>query len=297
MQTKTPITLIAGSLGSGKTTLLQRISDTIHRPIAIFINEFGELSVDCEVFRKKNIEVIPLPGGCVCCSLLGDFEAAVRSVLERTRPHAIVVETTGAAELEALADEVRQNLVETRLDSIIYVADAYSGVRQPALIHSARSQLSAADILLLNKIDLVTMDEIREVEALLRHYNPHAVLFRTMGCDVDTRLLFGLDVQRLKREMNHHGEPLFQSFLFACDAPLDKARFLEVLSDLPREVYRGKGFVVFQEGSCLFNYVVGRADLEDFPAERTQIVFMGRDLDPCREEIVHRLRSCECRGG
>ncbi len=293
MRTKTPIMLVTGTLGSGKTTLLRRIVDTSNRRIAVFMNEFGEISVDARVLRKKNVEVVQLTGGCVCCSLSEEFEAAVKSVLERVKPHAIVVETTGMAEPHALASEFDHHFLQTRLDSVVYVADAYSSVKDPQLPANALSQLSAADVVLINKIDLVTMDEIKRVEAFLREHNPHAVFFKTMGCDVDTNLLFGLDVEHIQRDLSHHGEPPFQSFLFLWDTPLNKEQFLELVSRFPREVYRAKGFVVFESGSYLFNYVVGRVDLEEFPVKKTQIILMGRQLEPLKEDIIHHLRQCQ----
>lgn len=292
MKTKTPIMLIAGTLGSGKTTLLRRIVDTSNLRLAVFMNEFGEVSVDARVLRGKNVEVIPLPGGSGYSSAPGEFEAAFNSVLERVKPHAIVVETAGITELHALVLEFNQRLMQARLDSVVYVADAYSTVQHPHLPGHALSQISAADIVLINKIDLVTMDEIKRVETLLREYNPHAVFFKTMGCDVDPNLLFGLDVERMQKEVSHHGEPLFQSFLFLWDAPLNKEQFLERVARFPKEVYRAKGFVVFESGSYLFNYVLGRVDLEEFPVKKTQIIFMGRQLEHIKEELIGQLRRC-----
>ncbi len=284
---------ITGSMGSGKTTLLKRILNTANRHIAVIMNEFGEISVDGTLIRSGNVEVIQMPGGCLCCSLKEEFKTAIRSVIERTYPHAVVVETTDTTKLDYLAHEVKYNLQETRLDSVVYVADAYSGIRYPDIAQSTRSHLSNADIVLLNKIDLVTMEEIRKMEAFLRTHNPKAIMFKTMGCDVDTNLLFGLDIERHSQDITHHGEPIFQSFLFTSDTPISKHCFEKTVSQFPKELYRAKGFVVFQHEQCLFNYVVGRMELEHFPTDKTQIIFMGRELEQYKADIVQRLRLCE----
>ncbi len=293
MIAKVPIMIITGSMGSGKTTLLRRILSAGSRRIAVIMNEFGKLAVDGELIRDRSVQVIQLPESPLFRSLKGEFEAAIRAILEQARPHAIVVETTDTSELDSLARGVQYNLQDTRLDSVIYVADAYSSLKHPEINPRAQSHLSNADILLLNKIDLVTMDEIKAMEAFLRTHNPKAVLFKTMGCDVDTNLLFGLDVERLPKDLTHHGEPVFQSFLFTSDIPLDKNCFAKTVYQLPGEVYRAKGFVVFQHEQCLFNYVVGRMDLESFSTDKTQIVFMGRELEQYKADIVQCLRRCE----
>ena len=94
---RTPITLITGPLGSGKTTLLRQILETHPAKIAIVMNEFGEIAIDTKVVEGKNVRIAELGGGCVCCSLLGEFEAAVDEIIEKIDPEIIVIETTGLA--------------------------------------------------------------------------------------------------------------------------------------------------------------------------------------------------------
>src|SRR5437867_7581458 len=99
---RTPITLVTGPLGSGKTTLLRHILRTRPAKIAIVMNEFGEMAIDTKVMEGKNVRIAELGGGGVCCSLVGEFEAAVNEIIEKISPEMIVVETTGLAEPEAL---------------------------------------------------------------------------------------------------------------------------------------------------------------------------------------------------
>lgn len=295
MEIRTPIMLITGSLGSGKTTLLRRILQTSDRRLAVLMNEFGELAIDSKVIEGENIQIVELAGGCVCCSITGEFEAAVKEVMEKIRPDYILVEATGVAEADALVYEVEDNLPEVRLDSVVSVVDAYLSIKYPSIGYTMRTQLEAADIVLINKIDLVTTDELKEVEAQIRRHNDTAVFFKTVGCDLDTCLLFGPDVASRSVTRNLHGETEFQAFAYTTDALLDEEKFREMATDLPLSVFRAKGFVCFPEGSHLFNYVVGRADLEPFAADNTQLVFIGRNLREAEDEIRDRLRECELR--
>lgn len=187
---KTPIMLITGSLGSGKTTLLRRILDFAPFRIAVLMNEFGELAIDSRVIEGKNVDIIELAGGCVCCSMTGEFEAAVREIIEVIGPDFIVVEATGVAESDALVFEVEDNLPEVRLDSVVCIVDAYLGVRHPHVGYVSRTHIESAEIILINKADLVTPAEAETVETQVRKHNDRAAMLRTVNCCVDTNLLF-----------------------------------------------------------------------------------------------------------
>jgi G3E family GTPase len=293
MELRTPIMLITGGLGSGKTTLLRRILGEGRRRLAVLINEFGEMTIDSRIVEGRNVRIVEMAGGCVCCSLTNEFETAVREVVERIRPEGILVETTGTAETDALVFRVQETLPEVRLDSVICVVDAYLSSRHPYVGYAARTQLQSADIILVNKIDLVTTQEVREVEAQIRRWNNTAFFFKTVGCDVDLELLFGLDMDKCALVQSCRGEPSFQSFSYDTESPLDERMFRQMLPTLPASVFRAKGFLRFETDSFLFNYVVGRADFEAFPTDKTQLVFIGRELERDRDPILRQLRSCE----
>lgn len=294
MEVRTPISLITGSLGSGKTTLLRNILNTTDRRLAVLMNEFGEIAIDSQVIQGEHVQIVELAGGCACCALAGEFEAAVAEIVEKVAPELIVVEATGVAEADSLAYMVEDNLPQVRLDSVICIVDAYMSIKYPHVGYAARTQLQAADIVLINKIDLVTPEEVREVEAQIRKYNDTAVLFKTVRCDVDVELLFGLDIEKRTIPIVHHHKDVdFESFTFTTDRPLARAKFQQVIADLPPSVYRAKGFVCFAEGGYLFNHVVGRSELEEFQTDKTQLVFIGPHLDETREAILSQLRDCE----
>src|SRR5205809_930416 len=189
---RTPITLITGPLGSGKTTLLRHIlATTLVGKMAIVVNEFGEIAIDTKVIEGKNVRIAELGGGCVCCSLLGEFEAAVNEIIDKIAPERIIVETTGLAEPEALMFDIQEALPRCRLDGVVSVIDADMLVRFPEIGHTTRLQIEGADILLLNKIDLVDGRQIEPIETKLREINPSAAIIRTERCQIDPELLFG----------------------------------------------------------------------------------------------------------
>ena len=293
MQTRTPITLVTGPLGSGKTTLLRHILTTRPAKIAIVMNEFGEIAIDTKVVEGKNVRIAELGGGCVCCSLLGEFEAAVNEIIQRVEPDIIIVETTGLAEPEALVFNIQEALPQCRLDGVVSVIDADMLVRFPVLGHTTRLQIEGADILLLNKIDLVEPRQIEPLEAKLRELNPTATIVRTERCRIDPELLFGIGREEEVARPEHKHQLEFESFTFTSDKNFSRDCFERLADSLPANVHRAKGFVRFSDGVQLFNFVAGRWDLERFESAETQLVFIGKEIATQRSAVIEALKRCE----
>ena len=324
---------MTGPLGSGKTTLLRHILATQPGKIAIVMNEFGEIAIDTKVIEGKNVRIAELGGGCVCCSLLGEFEAAVNEIIEKIAPEMIVVETTGLAEPEALVFNIQEALPQCRLDGVVSVVDADMLVRFPELGHTTRLQIEGADILLLNKIDLVEPGQVKPLETKLRKINSTAAIVRTERCRIDPELLFGIgrspreirsrvimpsaisDISRGEIKIasaepgtssfaeatadrpipatRHKHQPEFESFAFTSSKFLSRDCFEGFANGLPATVIRAKGFIRFGDGTQLFNFVAGRWELEPFEFDRTELVFIGRNIGTEREAIVNALKKCE----
>jgi G3E family GTPase len=289
---RTPITLITGPLGSGKTTLLRHILATHPARIAIVMNEFGEIAIDTKVIEGKNVRIAELGGGCVCCSLLGEFEAAINEIITRVEPEIIIVETTGLAEPEALVFNIQEALPQCRLDGVVSVIDADMLIRFPELGHTTRLQIEGADILLLNKIDLITPEQVEPLEAKLRKINPTAAIVRTERCRIDPELLFGVGRERKVAPPEHEHQPEFESFTFTSDKSFSRDCFEHFADGLPKDVYRAKGFVRFCDGTQLFNFVTGRWDLEPFESDETQLVFIGKGVTKQKLAILSALGEC-----
>jgi G3E family GTPase len=307
---RTPITLVTGFLGSGKTTLLRKILNDTQNKIAIVMNEFGEIAIDAKVLEGKNVNIVEMAGGCVCCSLLGEFQEAVKELIARVAPDSIVVETTGLAEPDAVMVDIEDSLPDLiRLDGVITLADMDAMIRFPQIGGTARMQLAAADIVLFNKCDLVSPEQIQTVEGKVRKLNPTAAFVHTVRCRLDTRQLFGLGLEHMARRDLHEHEKArgtheeahshdieFESFVFTCDGLLDRNRFKEFVGHMPQEVYRVKALMRFPETGCHFNYVSGRSDFEQCEVQKNEFVFIGKDVRAVEEEIRQRIEGCRMGG-
>jgi G3E family GTPase len=256
------------------------------------MNEFGEIAIDTKVIQGKNVRIAELGGGCVCCSLLGEFEAAVNEIIEKIAPEMIIVETTGLAEPEALVFNIQEALPQCRLDGVVSVIDADMLVRFPELGHTTRLQIEGADILLLNKIDLVDAQQIESLETKLREINPTAAIARTERCAVDPDLLFGIGREKKLARPEHRHQLEFESFTFSSDNIFFRTCFEAFADSLPANVIRAKGFIRFADGGQLFNFVAGRWELEPFDAAQTQLVFIGRKISAQKSAIIPALNAC-----
>lgn len=292
---KVPLTIITGYLGSGKTTLLRNIINKSKMKIAILMNEFGDVSIDGKIIEGKNIKMSELSGGCVCCSLSGEFEAAIGEILEKVNPEWIVVETTGVAEPTALAYDVVENIPSVRLDAIVTVVDSDAMVRFPSLGHTGREQIELADLLILNKTDLVSSDQLDKIKEKLLSLNEKAQMIETQNSDFDITILFGIkrDTQSLVNQKHLHKihKIEFEYFDYTNSRALSYDKFIAYLPSVPKEIYRLKGFIKTDKGDYLINFVNGRFTIEEFSCEKTELVFIGKDINKFSQIIFNDLSS------
>lgn len=185
-----PVTVLTGYLGAGKTTLLNRILSENHgKRYAVIVNEFGEIGIDNDLIVESDEEIYEMNNGCVCCTVRGDLIRVVEGLMRRPgRFDAIVVETTGLADPVPVAqtffmdDDVRS---KTRLDAVVALVDAKHLPLRLKDSREAEDQIAFADVVVLNKVDLVNEDELRQVEATIRAINPAAKIHRTERSGVD----------------------------------------------------------------------------------------------------------------
>jgi G3E family GTPase len=293
MEPRTPITLITGPLGSGKTTLLRHLLDVVPQKIAIMMNEFGEIAIDSQIIEGKNVRIADLGGGCVCCSLLGEFEVAVAEVIDTVHPDLIIVEATGVAEPDALMFDIQENLPQVRLDGVVTVADADAMMRYPRLGQTGRAQIEAADIILLNKVDLVSAEQLAEITARLTQLNENAPILPTQRSQVDPEVLFGMSHARQVGPPQHRHQLGMESFNYISAATLERQCFEALVEGLGPAVVRAKGFVRFPDGTYLFNYVAGRWDFEAFAEKPTTLVFIGEHVTRHETDLIDALKRCE----
>ena len=187
---KIPVTVLTGYLGAGKTTLLNRILSQPHgKKFAVIVNEFGEIGIDNDLVVGADEEVFEMNNGCICCTVRGDLIRIIDGLLRRKGGFdGIIVETTGLADPAPVAqtffvDEEVQ--AKTKLDAVVTVADAKWLSDRLKDAPEAKNQVAFADVILLNKTDLVTGPELDAVEARIRGINPYAKLYRTQKSEID----------------------------------------------------------------------------------------------------------------
>ena len=289
---RVPLTILTGYLGAGKTTLLKHILEKTKKKIAILMNEFGEIAIDSKIIEGKNVNMAELVGGCVCCSLTGELQLAIKEVIEKAKPEWILLETTGVAEPTAIAIDMK-DLQEVRLDAVVCIVDCDAVVRYPQIGHTGREQIEMADILIINKIDLVEPDKFVEVEEKLRDINDRAVFVKALHSKVPPMFLFGLNKEHKDLVRNKKHEIENEVFAYESDATFSKDKFIDFINKLPKEIYRSKGFIKFADSTYIFNFVAGRSDLELFKPEKTELVFIGKDILRLEKEIREKLENCK----
>ncbi len=201
---KIPVTVLTGYLGAGKTTLLNRILSEPHgQKYAVIVNEFGEIGIDNELVVGADEEVFEMNNGCVCCTVRGDLIRIIDGLMRRKgKFDAIIVETTGLADPAPVAqtffmdDAVGQ---KAKLDAVVTVADAKWLKDRLRDAPEAKNQIAFADVILLNKTDLVSEADLREVEARIRGINPYAKVHKTERCAIPLPEVLGRNAFDLDR--------------------------------------------------------------------------------------------------
>ena len=204
-QIKVPVTVLTGYLGAGKTTLLNRILSQDHgRKYAVIVNEIGEIGIDNDLIVGSDEEIYEMNNGCVCCTVRGDLIRVLQGLMKRKgRFDAIIVETTGLADPAPVAqtffmDEDVQ--AKTRLDAVVALVDAKHILTRLSDSREAEDQIAFADVILLNKIDLVDEQEKTHLRAVLAKINPHAILHETQRAEISLDKILGrhaFDLQRI----------------------------------------------------------------------------------------------------
>jgi G3E family GTPase len=285
---KIPVTVLTGYLGAGKTTLLNRILSEPHgKKYAVIVNEFGEIGIDNELIVNADEEVFEMNNGCICCTVRGDLVRIIDGLMRRKgKFDAIIVETTGLADPAPVAQTFFMDEAvgaKTKLDAVVTVADALWLKDRLKDAPEAKNQIAFADVILINKTDLVSAGDLAELEARIRAINPYARLHRTERAQIDIGEVLGRNAFDLDRildiepafltaeeshdhdhhhdhdhEHHHHGNGLkhyhdedMQSVALRTDKPLDPDKFFPWVQDLVategKDILRCKGILSFKD--------------------------------------------------
>jgi G3E family GTPase len=315
-----PVTVLTGYLGSGKTTLLNRIlSETHGKRYAVIVNEFGEVGIDNDLIVNADEEIFEMNNGCICCTVRGDLIRILAGLMRRNRAFdGILLETTGLADPAPVAqtffvdEDVRRR---TRLDAIVTVADAKHLLHEIDRAPEAQEQLAFADVVLLNKTDLVGADELATVERRIRQINPYAAIHRSERCDVALDKVLQKDAFNLERVLefepeflnedhdhDHEHDATITSLSLVADQPLRPDRFLPWIQDVTQEfgadILRMKGILAMQDDDQRFvvqgvhMLIEGGRQRPWRPQEKreSRLVFIGRDLP--KDRLRQGFEAC-----
>ncbi|QOV23655.1 CobW family GTP-binding protein [Anabaenopsis elenkinii] len=300
-----PVTVLTGYLGSGKTTLLNHILTYEHgKKVAVIVNEFGEVGIDNQLIIDADEEIFEMNNGCICCTVRGDLIRIIGNLMKRRdKFDHLVIETTGLADPAPViqtffVDEDMQSLLS--LDAVVTVVDA-KHICQHWDADEAQEQIAFADVILLNKTDLVTPEQLDELEQRIRGMNAMAKIHRTHNAQLEMNALLGVkafDLQRaleidpdfLGEDAHQHDDQVYSVALMEA-GELDGEKLNAWLSELLRtqgpDIFRMKGILniagednryVFQGVHMILD---GRPDRPWKPNEtrKNELVFIGRNLD------------------
>ena len=311
-----PVTVLTGYLGAGKTTLLNRILTHEHgKKVAVIVNEFGEVGIDNQLVIDADEEIFEMNNGCICCTVRGDLIRIIGNLMQRRDQFDhLVIETTGLADPAPViqtffVDEDIQS--QLALDAVITVVDA-KHIWRHWDSDEAQEQIAFADVILLNKIDLVSEQDLAELERRILDMNAMVKIYRTQNAELSMDSILGVnafdldralqvDPEFLNEDAHEHDESVY-SFAIVEEQPLDSDKLSAWVSALLEtkgpDIFRMKGIFnlagesnryVFQGVHMIFD---GRSDRPWKPAEkrRSELVFIGRNLDEA--ELRQGFRTC-----
>jgi len=312
-----PVTIITGFLGSGKTTLLNQIlQNNLNQKVAVLVNEFGDINIDSQLLVSYDDDMVELSNGCICCTINEGLVKAVERILSReSKVERLIIETTGVADpLPIILTFVGSDFREfTHLDSVITLIDAETFTPEhfdspkgfPDGFEAAYKQIAYGDILLLNKADLASREQLTALETYIASIKKNPRIIQTQHAQVPLPLILdvGLTATDSLPEAEHHHHHShhleadgFMSLSFESDKPFDVYKFQKFLNEqLPLEVFRAKGIVWFAGSQLrhIFQLCGQRNDIKSEPWSTppvNQLVFIGRHLDT--DKLRQQLNDC-----
>ncbi len=311
-----PVTIITGYLGSGKTTLLNHIlTNNKGTKFAVIVNEFGKIGIDNQLIIKTKEDIIELSNGCICCQVRGDIIAMILKILKKhENMEHLIIETSGVANPIPVAQTffLKELQILTELDAIITVVDA-DHFEQNLKRSNGEDQIKAADIILLNKKDVISEKKRMDIKKKIIMLVPHARIIETIQSQVLLPLILNIGQFDVKRFLNKKGKWKQEdhlhdefgnhiekdgiiSFMFKAEGPFDLVKFQLFAQQLPENIFRSKGIIYFNglNTKAIYQQVGRRIDVktaEKWQGKReTQMVFIGKDFD-C-QKLEHQLKGC-----
>ncbi len=311
-----PVTVLTGYLGAGKTTLLNHILTYEHgKKVAVIVNEFGIVGIDNQLVIDADEEIFAMNNGCICCSVRGDLIRIVGKLMKRRNKFDhLVIETTGLADPAPVIqtffvdEDIKDKIT---LDAVVTVVDA-KHIQQHWSANEAQQQIAFADVILLNKTDLVSPKKLDELESKIKAMNGMAKIYRTHNSELGMDALLGVQAFDLDRALKIAPELLngttpqhdwtVNSFAIVESGELDGEKLNNWLSNLLEtngaDIFRMKGILniageedrfVFQGVHMLFDGKPDRPWKEE-ETRKNELVFIGRNLD--QAQVRKDFKQC-----
>ncbi|NER84660.1 MAG: GTP-binding protein [Leptolyngbya sp. SIO1D8] len=313
---KVPVTVLTGYLGAGKTTLLNRILTENHgQRIAVIVNEFGEVGIDHQLVINADEEIFEMNNGCICCTVRGDLIRIISDLMARqdSFDH-LVIETTGLADPAPVIQSFFMDGIlarKTQLDAVVTVVDA-KYIWEHWESSEAQEQIAFADIILLNKTDLVSPEILKALEFKVRDMNAIAAIYTTQNCDInleglldvqafDLKNALSIDPEFLDEDAHDHDQSVY-SIAITESGSVDSDRLNRWLYQLVQargaDIFRMKGIIDADNAPRRFVFQGVHMTLDGRPGKpwqpnevrRNELVFIGRNLDEA--ELQAGFQSC-----
>jgi G3E family GTPase len=312
-----PVTVITGYLGAGKTTLLNRLlTQQSGKKVAIIVNEFGELGIDSKLVVHADEQIVAMNNGCICCTVRGDLIRIIGELMERRDQFDhLVIETTGLADpgpviQSFFVDEVVRR--QTALDAVVTVVDA-KHIWEHLNASEAQEQIAFADVLVINKKDLVSDQQLQNLEARIRRINAFAKIYHTENCDLSIEAVLGINAFDLKNALSidpqlledssHAHDQSVSSVSIVNSGNVSSKKLTHWLNRLVevkgRDIFRIKGILNVDQEDRRFVFQGVHMLLEGRPgrpwrtgeSRQSEIVFIGRNLD--RNSLKEQFQACQ----
>ena len=302
-----PFTVIGGFLGAGKTTLLNHLlAQSSGIRCAVLVNDFGDLNIDESLISSHEGQTISLANGCVCCSISNDFNRTMINLVKRIEEFdQVVVEASGVSEPDRIMDIARLDpeLSPSGIVVLVDAAEVQNRSTDRYISNTVLKQLQTAELLIVNKIDLVSREKLAELEAWLEDVSPNAVRLNTSGGVVPVQMIFGEKIKsngfsdKADGETNrtedsnypYHNHQ-FKSLALNSSKQLNRKTFELWCEALPPSVIRGKGILYFGDvpgDSWVWQKVGKQSSIKKFLGNNSnsELVLIGTPEMPSSQEL------------
>ncbi len=288
------IKLVCGFLGTGKTTLIKNILEHDSSNTVFLVNDFGDMGIDGEIVSEtESVDIVELPSGCICCSLRTDLNQAITDIYKKYNPNRLLIEPTGIATPSAVLEALQEHELSEN-----FKIEAVIGVVDPTLffefiedyVNFFMDQIINSDIVLVNKIDITTTEEVDKVEEKIHELNPSALIYRTKFCRLN------LPNAERKREV----KPFlfnqdFDTLSFNSEEQFKEKKICSFFNSLKSENYakilRAKGIFKINGNSINIDFaseVINKKKISQH--ETSKIIVIGENLN--RDKIISDIKEC-----